>query len=214
METLEQANLFVEINEKQTSVPKNLLWDLYSDIYRDSKDENKSCNSKLRKLQKGWRIRPLSGYIDIQSIPADRHVKLSLTTVCSTIEKYSPWDHLKHSSDSTKTPDNAARLINIYYEILKALWPEDWAKGNKGVLLTNNGFGVFMMVFNDILNHLAYKQKTSLFQSSKTKELENLLKDKYLTHLIEYLKTDERMQMILGVKLAEAHKVILQGVLI
>ena len=195
METLEQANLFVEINEKQTSVPKNLLWDLYSDIYRDSKDEKQKLQFQIAETAKRMENSgPLSGYIDIQSIPADRHVKLSLTTVCSTIEKYSPWDHLKHSSDSTKTPDNAARLINIYYEILKALWPEDWAKGNKGVLLTNNGFGVFMMVFNDILNHLAYKQKTSLFQSSKTKELENLLKDKYLTHLIEYLKTDERMQ--------------------
>ncbi|MBM4140042.1 MAG: hypothetical protein FJ242_00885 [Nitrospira sp.] len=155
--------------------------------------KNKSCNvaETAKRMENSG---PLSGHIDIPSIPADRPIKLSLTTVCSTIEKYSPWDHLKHPTDETKTPDNAAQLINIYYGVLKSLWPEDWAKGDKGVLLTNNGFGVFIMVFNDILNHLAYKQKTSLFQTSKRKEIKNILKEKYLTHLIEYLKTDERMQ--------------------
>ena len=36
---IEQTNLFVDINEQQTSVPKNLLWDIYSDIYCDSSDD-------------------------------------------------------------------------------------------------------------------------------------------------------------------------------
>jgi DNA sulfur modification protein DndB len=195
METLEQANLFVEINEKQTSVPKNHLWDLYSDIYRESKDEKQKILFQIAETAKRLEnFGALKGLIDIPSIPADRPVKLSLTTICSTVEKYSPWDLLKHQSDEDKTPDNAARLINLYFGILKSLWPEDWAKGNKGVLLTNNGFGVFMMVFNDILNHLAYKQKKYLLQASRAKELESLLKDKYLTPLVEYLKTDSRMQ--------------------
>ena len=34
-----QANLFVDINQEQKPVTKNLLWDLYPDIYYDSEDE-------------------------------------------------------------------------------------------------------------------------------------------------------------------------------
>ena len=195
MEQLDQANLFVEINEKQTAVPGNLLWDLYSDIYRDSSDDKQKLLYQIAETAKEMeQYGPLKGCIEIPSIPADRPVKLTLTTVCSTIEKYSPWEHLKHPTDDTKTPENAARIINSYYRVLIALWSDDWEKGNKGVLLSNNGFGVFTMVFYDIVKHIVYKQKQALMQPTKTTQFEELLKNSYLTPVIGYLKTDEGMQ--------------------
>lgn len=191
----DQANLFVDINEKQKRVPAYLLWDLYSDIYCDSSDEKQKFFYEIAETAKNMEASgPLQGFIDIPSIPKERPVKLSLTTVCTTIEKYSPWDHFKHSTDETKTPENAARIINSYFEVLKSLWPEDWKKGNNGVLLTNNGFGVFMMVFHDVVNHIVYKQKEHLLQVSKKREFEELLEKTYLTPVIEFLKTDEKTQ--------------------
>lgn len=194
IDQIEQANLFVDINEKQTSVPKNLLWDLYSDIYRNSTDEKQKLKFQLAETAKKLEASgPLKGYIDIPSIPATRPVKLTLTTVCSTIEKYLPWDLIKHPIDDSKTPDNAHRLISAYFEVLKELWPEDWAKGNKGVMLSNIGFGVFIMVYHDILKHIDYKQKT-LLQENKTHEFKKLIMNIYLRPMIELLKTDEKMQ--------------------
>lgn len=194
LKELEQANLFVEINVKQTSVEKNLLWDLYSDIYQNSTDEKQKFLYQVAETGKNMEVfGPLKGCIDIPSISANRPVKLSFTTVCETIHKYSPWKHLKHPTDETKTPENAARLVNSYFKVLKSLWIEDWAKGNDGVLLTNNGFGVFMMLFQDIVNHIAYKQEI-LLQEQKAKQFEELLRKTYLTPLIEYLKTDKNMQ--------------------
>ncbi len=193
MKQKDQANLFVEINEKQKKVPPNLLWDLYSDLYRNSSDEKQKFLYQVTETAKKMGTSgPLREYIDIPSIPVDRPVKLTLTTVCSTIKGYSPWDHLKHPTDETKTPENAARLINSYFEVLKSLWPEDWRKGNKGVLLTNGGFGVFMMVFNDIINYIAYKQK-SILGERKTKDFEEKLTE-LLTPVIEYLKSEKKMQ--------------------
>lgn len=192
---IDQANLFVEINEKQTSVPKNLLWDLYSDIYRDSSDDKQKLLYQVAETAKKMeQYGPLKGCIEIPSIPAERPVKLSLTTVCSTLEKYSPWEHLKHPTDDTKTPENAARIINSYFRVLMTLWSEDWERGNKGVLLSNNGFGVFMMVFHDIVNHMVYKHKQALMQATRTGEFEELLKSEYLSPVIGYLKTDDDMQ--------------------
>jgi DGQHR domain-containing protein len=194
LKELEQANLFVEINVKQTSVEKYLLWDLYSDIYQNSTDEKQKFLYQVAETGKNMEVSgPLKGCIDIPSISANRPVKLSFTTVCETIHKYSPWKHLKHPTDETKTPENAARLINSYFKVLKSLWIKDWAKGNDGVLLTNNGFGVFMMLFQDIVNHIAYKQEI-LLQEQKAKQFEELLRKTYLTPLIEYLKTDKNMQ--------------------
>lgn len=195
IEQLEQANLFVEINVKQTSVEKKLLWDLYSDIYRDSMDEKQKKQYQVAETAKKMEASgPLMGCIDIPSIPADRPVKLSLTTICSTIEKYSPWDDLKDPTDETKTPENAARIINSYFEVLKSLWPEEWTKGNKGVLLTNNGFGVFMMVLKDIVRNLVNKDQKSLLRSTKTNEFKKEIETKYLLPVIEYLKMDTELQ--------------------
>jgi DNA sulfur modification protein DndB len=191
----DQANLFVDINEKQKKVPPDLLWDLYSDIYRGSPDDRQKLLFQIAETAKKLDDSgPLHGFIDIPSIPKERSTKLSLTTVCSTLQKYSPWDHLKHPASEAKTPEHAARIINSYFEVLKLLWPEDWAKGNDGVLLTNNGFGVFMMLFQDIVKHILYKQRESLLREHKKTEFEELLKSTYLTPVIEYLKTDKPMQ--------------------
>lgn len=194
MSEIEQANLFVEINKEQTSVDSALLWDLYSDIYKNSSDEKQKIRYQTAEVAKSLENSgPLKGCIDIPSEPKDRKVKLSLTTVCSAIEKYSPWDYLKHPTDENKTPENAARLINTYFETLKSLWPEEWLKGSDGVLLSNGGFTVFMIVFQDIVRHIGYDQK-SLLLANKGKEFEDLLKSRYLFPVVEYLKTDNKTQ--------------------
>jgi len=190
----DQANMFVEINKKQKKVPADLLWDLYSDLYRDSEDSKQKFLFQIAEIAKKLeKSSPLKNMIDIPSIPKRRSTKLSLTTICSTLEKFLPWTHIKHPTDEEKTPEYVSNIITCYYEVLKELWPEDWNKGNNGVLLTNNGFGVFIMIFHDIINHLAYKEKTNLFSPNKKLELKNTLK-KYLEPLIENLKKDENIQ--------------------
>lgn len=192
--TRDQADLFVEINEKQTPVPKNLLWDLYSDIYLDTEDPKLKIKYQIAETAKLMESDgPLSSLIDIPSVIKDRPVKLSLTTICSTLEKYSPWDHLKHRDDS-KTPQNASRIINIYFEALKSLWPEDWKKGKKGVILTNNAFGIFIMLFDGIANHIGYRRRVDLFGAQKGNELKKELMNKYLKPIIEWLKANEDWQ--------------------
>jgi hypothetical protein len=50
-----------------------------------------------------------------------------------------------------------------------------------------------MIVFQDIIKHIGYKQKT-LLQATRERELGQLLRDGYLKPLVEYLKTDEKTQ--------------------
>lgn len=75
MDQIEQANLFVDINKEQTSVEPSLLWDLYSDIYQDSSDEKQKLRYQIAEIAKGLEASgPLSGYIDIPSVPMDRPI--------------------------------------------------------------------------------------------------------------------------------------------
>ena len=119
---------------------------------------------------------------------------MSLTTICTTLQKYFPWDHIETICEEEDKSECAARIINSYFKVLKLLWPEDWEKGSKGVILTNNGFGVFMMVFQDIINHLVYKEQKNLLSASKVHEFEEILKNVYLKPAIKYLKGDEGLQ--------------------
>ncbi|MCJ7776981.1 MAG: DGQHR domain-containing protein [Sedimentisphaerales bacterium] len=200
MEQIEQANLFVEINKEQTAVPANLLWDLYSDIYRDSSDEKQKFLYQIAETAKRLNsIGPLEGCIDIPSAPATGNIELTLTTICEAIKRLSPcWDYFVHSTYESRTLENVSRIINTYFEVLESLWPEDWGKGS-GVLLTNGGFGVLTLIFRDILNHIAYKygvKRTGtpgILQAHKVKEFKQLL-ETYLKPVIEYLKTDGELQ--------------------
>lgn len=189
----EQAELFVDINQKQTKVSGNLLWDLYSDIYSDSKDPLQRHQFQISEIAKSMhQSGPLKGLIEIPSLPSSAKEKLKLNTVCTTIEKFSPWS-LLIPKDESKTIEYLSHIFNAFYEALRNLWIEDWEKAGKGTLLSNSGFGVFMMVFNDIIKHIAYKEKENLFRSSN---LDNFKKEiiNYLTLPIQELQMKPTLQ--------------------
>lgn len=195
MGLLKQANLFIEINEKQTRVPKELLWDLYSDIYRESSDPKQKRQFSVAETVKRMQVKgPLSYHIEIPSIPAKKQPFLKHTTVCSSIEKLSGWELLVHPSEPEKTPDNAARILNAYYEVLKELWPEDWVKEKDQVLLSNNGFAVFMLVLQDILKFLVFKERKKLLREINMQSFSNILREKFLSPIIVALKSDVELQ--------------------
>jgi DNA sulfur modification protein DndB len=190
----EQANLFVDINEKQTAVPKNLLWDLYSDIYRESEDPKQIKKYHIAEVSKIMQDHgPYSGHIDIASKPATKKPKLTLSSICTTIEKYAPWDVIRSSANEKNTSVKVAGLINSYFEKLKEMWPSEWSKENESIFLSNNGFGVFFMIFQGIIKDIVHKEKASLLKLKNTVDFKNEL-EKYLKPAVDYLKTDEVMR--------------------
>lgn len=190
-----QANIFVDINEKQKKVPPDLLWDLYSDIYRDSDDAKQNHLFQISETAKCLSsMVPLKGLIEIPSCGIDKKVRLSLTTVCTSILKYLPLSLMKHRTDEGKTPQNVARIISSFFKVIFELWPEEKVGGKESVILSNNGFAVFTLVLNDILKYLAYKEQDNLFLESKRQEFEGELKKNYIYPVIEFLKSDERMR--------------------
>lgn len=191
----EQVKLFMEINENQKAVSKDLQNTLNADLLWTSPvltDQIKALCSRIAIYLGEDRESPLFGMV---SIGED---KRSITT--QAIQ-----NALKRSSFLGKvTKTKIEELGTIYngnldqtYEKLKKLLvmtftyiaetvPDEWNKGEEGMLVINKGIYGTIMVLGDILTHLqglgsldVRKSKaTELFNESKT----------YLDALIVYLR--------------------------
>jgi DGQHR domain-containing protein len=196
MSEADQARLFVEINDTQKPVPRDLLWDLYSDIYRASEDAEQQTRYLVAETAKRLcKVGPLKNRISVPSGQHGPEQPLSLATVCETIRRHSGWDRLT-AAEPTETPSRAASVISAYWSALAELWPEEWARGPASLLLSNKGFGVFMMVFKDVVSHIHYYSDKEgwvrLSKSGREGELQSRF-ERYLSPVVEQMREEPKL---------------------
>jgi DGQHR domain-containing protein len=168
-----QAELFVEINKKQTAVAGNLLWDLYSDIYRDSEQPREAKLWMVSEVAKRIsRDGPLQMKIEFESDLRTHKAPLTLNTVCTSISQNCPWDILAREGTAEQKVKNVARAINCFFSAVKSLRETEWSDPASGkIILTNNGFAVFFLLFSDIVKHFNHTDQKSLFTPSNVNRL-------------------------------------------
>jgi len=167
----EQARLFVDINHRQTSVPATLLWDLYSDIYRDD-PENQTDFHVAETAKIMAREGPLAQRIAFESLGVSGGKGiLSPTTVCESLKHVAPWARLRDSDHPARTPQRAAGIVNVYLEAIRKLWPEQWNAEQARWVLTNAGFQILAMVLRDIVWYWDLTGREYLLSPSKRTEL-------------------------------------------
>ena len=194
----EQAQLFVDINKQQTSVKANLLWDLYSDIYRDAEERKDRVLFQVAETAKLLAQEgPLAGHVRVESLPATHNGQITLETVCTGLWKYSGiWKNyvsavMGDEDDDGRIVSHAADILSDYFTSLEELWPEDWANGDRGVLLSNNGFGVFVTLLGDTLGHVILAGDEALLRRTNAQRLRAIIKDRYLTPAVQFLREEE-----------------------
>lgn len=162
LDVKEQAKLFVEVNKEQKAVSSNLLWDLYPDIYHDSEDEEhqllRTISLIVKKLNSDSDS-PLRDHISIPSAPSKgrKITNLTMATVC---------DALKESKlikaeggllyDTDYAVEFAAERLKAYFDVIAKAFPEDWEKGDEGLLRTNIGTRIFIIVFKQLLKYFKH----------------------------------------------------------
>lgn len=177
----EQASLFVEINKKQTAVAGNLLWDLYTDIYRGSDEPREARLWLISDIARRLGISgPLRQRIEFESDLSTHEAPLTLTAVCTAIQQNCPWEILTSAGSSEETAKQVARTVNCFFDAVRELRPAEWEDPNANRLVfTNNGFVVFMMLFGDSIRHVSYKGRKALLAPASgtrlTAEIRRLL---------------------------------------
>jgi DNA sulfur modification protein DndB len=161
MTNIEQGELFIEINKKQTAVESNLLWDLAGDIYADAEDDDKLEQWAISTIAKLLNIRkssPLSGHIFVPSSNMKGgEVNVTITTICTAIQKTGilqpRWLYKHNYPDSTQF---AAQRIAAFFTAVKDLNETDWNDGEKGLLRSNNGVSIFFWIFKEVIRYLLF----------------------------------------------------------
>lgn len=180
LDVKEQAKLFVEINKEQKAVSSNLLWDLYSDIYRDSKEEEHQVRRTISLIVKKLNScsdSPLREHISIPSVPikGKKITNLTIATLCDGIEEnrlIKKEEGLLYERSYSSTVDFSSERFKAYFSVIAESFPEDWNKGDDGILRTNIGIRILFVILRQLLKYLnlKYKRKEKIYRKQNLSE--------------------------------------------
>ena len=172
----EQVKLFMQINENQKAVSKDLRNTLDADLLWDSDsylDQMKALKSKIAINLGENRNSPFFGKISIgedKRIITTEHINLALnrSDFLGKVKKYEIETlGTFYSGDLEKTykslSDFLFRSFNHIKESLEEMWEQE---GN--IIVINKGFYGLTLLFNDLVNHLKTQGLLDTLRTSKT----------------------------------------------
>lgn len=152
----EQGEIFRIINEKQTRISKNLLWDLYGErdpggepvTTQQIKGYRRKVISLLWKSINQSRGHPLAGKIIIPSQTTkseDCFIKFAF--LCDGLDYEDLWQEGRLRAHNWKTAENFARnRISYFFERLAEEFPDEWDEGKESWLLSQYSLRVILRV--------------------------------------------------------------------
>lgn len=166
MDQKQQVKLFMEINENQKAVSKNLRNTLNADLLWVSDnpiERREALRSRVAQDLGDNSGSPLANRVIIGEDQSDDFRCITLEMICSAIKdttfltKFnkdkSPQELGIFDSDNN---DKTLLLLEKYlfgcFKYIKELLPEEWEKNPKqdGIVLFNNAIGGFIRLFNDV----------------------------------------------------------------
>ena len=198
----QQIRLFMEINENQKSVSKNLRLTLLSDILWDSKSLNKRREALRTHVAQRLglnRTSPLYKKVIVGENNKTENCFITIDTIqsainaCDFLSRFSSKNELK--SEGTFDRFDIDATYECFYEFLESsigfmrdLMNDEWQKADekKSIVLTNNGIWALLKVFNDIINHII-NEKEIVVKEKKTEEIVCLMQP-YLETLASYIR--------------------------
>jgi len=146
--TPNQAKMFLDINENQKSVDKNLVWDIEGELMPESPEGIIANTVKWLALNP-----PLEDQIYVPSFTVERRGKLKLNSLCRAIKKTrfhcpetrtdapNPW----YVEDPHERPKRVGGGIAEFFERVHHVLPQEWWGGKQNGLMTRDG-GVVLLL--------------------------------------------------------------------
>jgi len=192
----EQAKLFVDINKEQKPVTPGLLWELYSDIYTDSTDSKQQELKAISEISKKLNSEKDSPFYQIIKFPSQskdiqKNAHITLTTICIAIKENRLIDkkeNLLFDEDYTKSVGTAYDVIKEYFKAISNFLPEDWNKGEKGLICSNIGIRILFNIFRQLLKFLEFHEGRELYLANN-KDKFNIKTMEILSPVVDKIKT-------------------------
>lgn len=179
-----QAEIFFNINSNQKPIDKNLLWDLYEDLYQDSNDSKEKHLQSISILAKKLNSIKNSPFYKKIKVPyLGNEGIIDLKTICNAINRHRliyEEEGPLYSKDYATTIDFAAERINDFFNLFATYLKKLWLKGKEGFLLSTAGIGVLFAMYSDLITNLKKQEIIS-------KKKHNDFWDEIMLPVIEHL---------------------------
>jgi len=207
----EQLKLFMQINENQKAVPKNLRNTLNSDLLWNSDD--KTDQIRALKLQTAMDLgeepsSPLYDRVQVGENPKTAKRCITIDTIKIGLDRSNFFGSFSKNAirkDGTFYRGNNDETYKILYPFLEGCFnyvkeqlPDEWQKGenSNGFISINAGIESLLRVFSDIVDHLI---DIKIIQP-KSDKIERILPETiyYIDPLIVYFKNlsdDEKLEL-------------------
>ncbi len=209
LDSTTQKKLFVDINNKQVKVSKNVLYELWADLHwgsDDAKEALTSLCSRVTKVLGEKKESPLYNRITSAEKKKTNFTCLTITTIANALEKEqlvgiasiidnkSVLIHNGLGSDKGNLEQALKRATNfliVYFNIFKNILPEQWNLGDAkgGYLCTNNAMAALLKVLKSIFDVIENRDHIDL-KSQSIDDLFNAV-NKYLIHLTAWIENLE-----------------------
>ena len=200
----EQLRLFMEINEHQQAVPKNLRSTLSADIFWASEDyaeRRRSLRSKIAQELGEDPDSPLFNRILIGENTKQQNRCITMSSIENGLKDGNYFTSFKNNNaigiglfDNT-TPENSYGLnlalpfLKLAFGYFKRALPDEWERGDReqGLLTNNTGIYALLHIFSDVLEFNENKH----IASAKLNSPEELLKysEPFFETIVSFYKT-------------------------
>jgi DNA sulfur modification protein DndB len=195
-----QLEMFMDINENQQAVPKNLRLTLKADLEWESSDKKRQAQAlklKVSQLLGEQKSSPLRGRVIIGEEKSNERLCISLDAVSrgvdrgrfigefTSTEMRKPGSFYRGSIDATLDP--LTRFLELSFAFIRDELPDQWNKGRGegGFVFTNAGAEAILRLLGDFVDHLIQEGKVDPRQQTPDEVFIQVRP--FLSHLIAYL---------------------------
>lgn len=197
METTQEAELFVTINQKQKSVQKSVIVSLQSDLKWGSSDPKERASALASRLAKTLSSDPTSPFFQkfsIQGVASKENQSLTIPELVNGLNRSNllgkphqkDWisGPLSAGTDE-KTVERARRFLNSYFSRIRDSNTQRWEAARQGYIATNPGIRAHMLLLSDIFKHL--EQSEDIESSAVDADMLLQKIEHYISPIISFL---------------------------
>jgi hypothetical protein len=178
MAKVKEADLFISINHKQKSVPKGLLVALLADLKlgdADPKTALSALASAVVRTINADKTSPFYQRFRLPDVPPGELQNLTISEAVNGLTRSGLLGKVVHKAiasgplsgaDDPASIERARRILNGYFEALRAATPARWEAGAQAYVCVNPAIRAHLMLMPEIISYVAHRKGVDFLEAS------------------------------------------------
>jgi len=216
MEARKEADLFITINHKQKSVPPGLLLTLLADLRMGDPNPSTSLSAlssaTIRAINSDL-TSPLNGRFAKPDVPPEPRENLTISEAVKGLKQSALIGRVLHNrvapgpfsaATDAETVERSRRILNGYFEAIRAAHPLRWETGRTAYICVNPGIRAHLRLLPELIAYVRHKKGTDFDSVSPDEAIDELTT--VIDPFLNFVKTgsDQEVSTLFSRKFGEA----------